>query len=52
MIFENILTIKADDLVWKEEHKDNHKAPTDDFHHPTPMVQAITRILLSFDTNH
>jgi len=52
MTLENILTIKADDLVRKKKHKDNQKAPTDNFHHPAPMMQAITRILLSFDADH
>lgn len=47
-----ILTIKADDFVWKEKHKDYQKEPTDNLHHPTPMVQAITRILLIFHTDH
>jgi len=46
------LTVKADDLVWKEKHEDYQQAPANDFHHPSTMVNTVTRVPLIFHPNH
>lgn len=47
-----MLTIEADDPIRKKEHQYDQNAPANNFHHPTPMVQTITRILLVLHANH
>lgn len=47
-----LLTIEANDSIGKKEHQYNQNAPANNFHHPTSMVQIVTRILLVLYTNH
>ena len=48
-----MLTIETNNPIWHEKQGEEHqKEPTSDFHHPSTMVDTITGILLTLDTNH